>query len=92
MGLKYSVKEQNKFGVQVVGKRDRVQQQWVKQQQCEVEIACKYCMELDLMLSTGVKVSSKTFTIFIIFYFYICKSMIKSMNTKPWQIVSLTCL
>ena len=83
MELKYSAKEQNKFGVQVVGERDRVQQQWVKQQQYKVEIACKYCMELDLMLSIGVKVSSKTFTMFIIFYFYLCKSMIKSMNTKP---------
>ena len=83
MGLKYSAKEQNKFGVQVVGERDRVQQQWVKQQQYKVEIACKYCMELDLMLSIGVKVSSKTFTMFIIFYLYLCKSMIKSMNTKP---------
>lgn len=83
MGLKYLAKEQNKFGVQVVGERDRVQQQWVKQQQYKVEIACKYCMELDLMLSIGVKVSSKTFTMFIIFYFYLCKSMIKSMNTKP---------
>ena len=83
MGLKYSAKEQNKFGVQVVGEKDRVQQQWVKQQQYKVEIACKYCMELDLMLSIGVKVSSKTFTMFIIFYFYLCKSMIKSMITKP---------